>query len=412
MDFKISYAITACNEHDELTELLALVAQHKRPLDEIVVQVDSTSVTDKVKDVLMRFDGVLDASTSFPLNNDFANFKNNLKEHCSGDYIFQLEADEVPSKEIIENLHQILQANPEVDLFLVPRVNTIEGYNEGHSEKWNWQINKEGWVNWPDFQDRIFKNRFNIKWENSADQRITGAQTAVKFPEATEYALLKNVSPKIDQLTIDYAILTHNEGEYIENLLSLLTKNKRSQDNIIIVDDYSDNEDTKAIFNKYRTKINLSYREFDNEEGQRNHLKSLCKSDYIFVFDADELMTEEFITNLPKLLACNPKTEMFYIPRINTVEGLTDAHIEKWKWNVNEKGWINFPDYQTRLHKNLPHITWKGFVHSTLSGFRNHIALPHDEVFCMIHKKEIKRQESQNDQYDKIEQNGRTQYKV
>ena len=112
MDFKISYAITACNEHDELTELLALVAQHKRPLDEIVVQVDSTSVTDKVKDVLMRFDGVLDASTSFPLNNDFANFKNNLKEHCSGDYIFQLDADEVPSKEIVENLHLILGANP------------------------------------------------------------------------------------------------------------------------------------------------------------------------------------------------------------------------------------------------------------------------------------------------------------
>ena len=165
MDFKISYAITACNEHAELIELLAFVAEYNRPLDEIVVQVDSDSVTDEVKDVLMRFDDVLDASISFPLNNHFADFKNNLKENCSGDYIFQLDADEVPSKEIVENLHLILGANPQVDLFLVPRVNTVEGYTEEHIKKWNWQINDEGWINWPDYQFRICKNTFNIKWK-------------------------------------------------------------------------------------------------------------------------------------------------------------------------------------------------------------------------------------------------------
>lgn len=189
MDFKISYAITACNEHDELTELLAFVAEHKRPLDEIVVQVDSDSVTNEVKDVLMRFDDVLDASISFPLDNHFANFKNNLKEHCSGDYIFQLDADEVPSREIIDNLHLILGANPEVDLFLVPRVNIIEGCTDEHIKKWNWQINDEGWINWPDYQFRICKNTFNIKWKNKVHEVITGHSTLAQLPSEKKFAI-------------------------------------------------------------------------------------------------------------------------------------------------------------------------------------------------------------------------------
>jgi len=213
-------------------------------------------------------------------------------------------------------------------------------------------------------------------------------------------------------MNISYAILTHNEGEYIENLLAFLTKNKQPNDEIVVVDDFSTDELTKKILAKYADSMTLKYREFDNEEVQRAYLESLCTKEYIFVFDADEIIHEDFIKMLPSILQANPDVEMFYVPRVNTVEGLTPEHIEKWKWNVDDKGWINFPDYQLRLHKNLPHIKWKGFVHSVMVGYKSFVALPSEEVFSILHHKGIAKQEEQNNQYDRIEENGRTNYKV
>ena len=40
----------------------------------------------------------------FPLNKDFASFKNNLKDHCSGDYIFQIDADEYPDEYLMDTI--------------------------------------------------------------------------------------------------------------------------------------------------------------------------------------------------------------------------------------------------------------------------------------------------------------------
>ena len=52
MNFKISYAITACNEHKELNELLEFLLGHKRDEDEVVVQTDSDSSTKEVSKVI------------------------------------------------------------------------------------------------------------------------------------------------------------------------------------------------------------------------------------------------------------------------------------------------------------------------------------------------------------------------
>jgi glycosyltransferase involved in cell wall biosynthesis len=213
-------------------------------------------------------------------------------------------------------------------------------------------------------------------------------------------------------MNVSYAILTHNEGEYIENLLAFLVKYKQPEDEIVVVDDYSTDKLTKTILAKYKDSIMLNYREFDNEEQQRTYLESLCTKEYIFVFDADEIIHKDFIQMLPSILKTNPEVEMFYVPRVNTVEGLTPEHIQKWGWNVNDKGWINFPDYQLRLHKNLPHIKWVGFVHSIMKGFKSFVALPSEELFSILHHKGIAKQEQQNDQYDRIENNGRTKYKI
>ena len=119
-----------------------------------------------------------------------------------------------------------------------------------------------------------------------------------------------------------------------------------------------------------------------------------------------------FIKMLPAILESNKVTDLFYVPRINTVEGLTKDDISKWNWRVNDKGWVNFPDYQMRLYRNNSSIKWEGLLHSKIVGFKSYIALPQDELYCMIHPKEIDRQKEQNDLYDRIEANGRTKYKV
>jgi len=213
-------------------------------------------------------------------------------------------------------------------------------------------------------------------------------------------------------MKISYAILTHNEGQYVETLLSFLTNNKRLIDEIVVVDDYSTDELTKSILDKYKDQINLQYRTFDGDHTQKNYLNSLCTGDYILQLDADELIKSEFIEMLPQILENNDKTDLFIMPRINTVEGLTQEYIAKWGWNVNEKGWVNFPDWQMRLYRNCNWVKWDGLLHSKIEGHKTYVYLPAEELFCILHPKQLERQVAQNDLYNKIEQTGRTKYKV
>jgi glycosyltransferase involved in cell wall biosynthesis len=213
-------------------------------------------------------------------------------------------------------------------------------------------------------------------------------------------------------MKISYAILTHNEGQYIETLLSFLTNNKRPQDEIVVVDDFSKDELTIQILDKYKSQIILDYRVFDGDHTQKNYLNSLCTGDYILQLDADELISEDLINVLPTLLEDNSEINLFIMPRINTVEGLTQEWIQKWGWNVNEKGWVNFPDWQMRLYRNSDTIKWDGLLHSKIDGYKTYVTLPPEEIYCIIHPKQLDRQITQNNLYDKIEANGRQKYKV
>ena len=93
---------------------------------------------------------------------------------------------------------------------------------------------------------------------------------------------------------------------------------------------------------------------------------------------------------------------MLLVPRVNTVEGLTQEHIDKWCWNVNESGWVNWPDYQTRIIKNSIKIKWQNKVHEQIVGFSTQGALPMEEEWCIYHPKSIGRQEIQNAFYERI----------
>jgi glycosyltransferase involved in cell wall biosynthesis len=213
-------------------------------------------------------------------------------------------------------------------------------------------------------------------------------------------------------MKISYAILTHNEGNYIETLLNFLVTNKRDLDEIVVVDDYSTDEVTINILENYKNQITLSYRNFDGDHTQKNYLNSLCTGDYILQLDADELISTELIQLLPEFLQLNDMVDVFFMPRINTVDGLTSEWIKEWNWSVNDKGWVNFPDWQMRLYKNNENIKWDGLLHSTITGYTQYSNLPTDELFCIIHAKQLDRQITQNNLYSKIEQNGRKKYKL
>ena len=98
----LSYAITVCNEHEELNRLLYFLIKNVREGDEIIVQHDEENTTLEVFHVLNKYADRVKV-IEYPLNGHFANFKNNLTKNCEGDYIYQIDADEMISTYVLDN---------------------------------------------------------------------------------------------------------------------------------------------------------------------------------------------------------------------------------------------------------------------------------------------------------------------
>lgn len=209
-------------------------------------------------------------------------------------------------------------------------------------------------------------------------------------------------------MTISYAITVCNERQEISVLINTLMEFIQPQDEIVILYD-SKNGDAKVW--EYLNLVALTgdnqFKGFSINEGEfdgnfaewKNKLNSLCKGDYIFNIDADEIPQQHLIQSLPTILE-NQDVDLIYVPRVNTVGGITQEHIIKWGWKIDEKGWINFPDYQTRIYKNSPEIKWEGSVHEDIKGFKTYGILPKKEEFSLYHPKTIERQEKQNKLYE------------
>ena len=209
-------------------------------------------------------------------------------------------------------------------------------------------------------------------------------------------------------MKISYAVTVCDEFLEIQRLLSLLINNKRIQDEIVVLVDLSKNKPTSELLRYLHELSSEDYINLieDNFKGHfadwKNLLTGYCSGDYIFQIDADEIPNQTLIKNLPLILEQNPNNEVYLVPRINTVEGLTQNHIQKWGWNVNDKGWVNWPDYQWRIWKNKPEIKWKNKVHEVLEGFLQYSPLPSQEELALYHPKDIKKQEKQNNYYNTL----------
>jgi hypothetical protein len=188
---KISYAVTVCNEIVEIQRLVSFLLEYKRFEDEIVILYDSKGGTKLVEEYL-RSHSVNGEFTwhSGEFEGHFANWKNKLTSYCSGDYIFQIDADEIPNEVLLSNLKGIIENNPDNEVFLVPRINTVEGLTQEHTTKWRWNIDDEGRVNWPDYQWRIWKNKPEIKWANKVHERLEGFKTYALLPALHDLALV------------------------------------------------------------------------------------------------------------------------------------------------------------------------------------------------------------------------------
>ena len=183
----ISYGITVCNEADELNRLLDILLTHIDSEDEIVICVDGND--GDVQFILDRYEHH-ERITMYrrKLDKDFAAQKNSVIENCKGDYIFHLDADEYPHEILLSQIKQVLEMN-EVDLVWIPRVNTVEGITDEHCAKWGWRINDKGWVNYPDYQARVFKRSKDIKWVRPVHELITGCKTYAYLPSQEELSL-------------------------------------------------------------------------------------------------------------------------------------------------------------------------------------------------------------------------------
>jgi hypothetical protein len=188
---KISYAITACNEEDEIVRLIDFLLKNKRYEDEICVLLDKPKATKHIQKSLWNYSTNKEISLyESTFEGHFADWKNKLTQMCSGDYIFQIDADEIPHKVLIDALPEILENNIDLEVLLVPRVNKVEGITPEHVQKWGWNVDSKERINWPDYQWRIWKNKPEIKWINKVHERLDGFKTYAPLPDDESYALI------------------------------------------------------------------------------------------------------------------------------------------------------------------------------------------------------------------------------
>jgi hypothetical protein len=208
-------------------------------------------------------------------------------------------------------------------------------------------------------------------------------------------------------MKISYAVTVSNEFDETIRLINHLRNYKGDDSEIVVLLDGpkapKELEEFLLVCADGKEDFTLIISEFNGDfAAWKNFLNLHCKGEWIYQLDADEMIDADLIVNLQDILNDNEDVDLFFIPRINTVTGLTEYHIKKWGWNVNEKGWVNFPDYQSRLFKRKNGIIWKNKVHERIYGYEKYSNFPAEPLFCIKHDKDIKRQELQNSLYETL----------
>lgn len=188
---KISYCITVYNEFEEIQRLINILLDYKQPDDEICVLFDGKG-PQEVLDYLESIEDKLAVLDIGEFGNNFADWKNRICEQATGDWIWNLDSDEFPHENLITNIHQILNFNPSVEAYWVPRVNTLYGNPEEitqYVEEQRWYMDEDGKINFPDFQLRLFRNKESIKWDGNVHETVKGYKTVTRLPYEEEFSI-------------------------------------------------------------------------------------------------------------------------------------------------------------------------------------------------------------------------------
>jgi len=198
-------------------------------------------------------------------------------------------------------------------------------------------------------------------------------------------------------MKISYGITVHNESEELENLLGKLLLSIDEQDEVVICVD-GDDKNVKGVIELYSIDSRVIHynRKLDgNFSDQKNSVIEKSTGDYIFHIDADEYPHKTLLAQLKQILEIND-VDLLWIPRVNTIEGMEEHHIQKWGWRITENNWVNYPDYQARVFRNREDIRWTRPLHEYISGCDTYSHLPPHESLSLYHPKTIQKQEQQN----------------
>lgn len=360
MNFKISYAITAFNDSLNLEELLKTILSSKRKEDEIVVQVRKGGSNKKVSEILKKYKL---KKNLFKFTNT-TDFKNNLRKLCKGDYIFQLDADEIPADETVLNLHKIIESNIDIDVFVLPRINIISNATNEDFEKFNLSVHQHGFIDWPDYQYRIFKNSFNIKWDGTLGYSINGVKTGVQLPDTAEYAITKiSTQQKAREQyskNLTLCLCVANSEDCLDRFFNWAIPRF---ENILIVESESE-DSTGKILKKYKKQypdqIDLHFNKIKNIAHQKQHCLDLANTEWKLIVDADEIL-ENYNWN-DQIKKCElEKIDLGFLPRYN---------LQK-----DEKHYLKtaYPDLQPRLINSKTSFSTKPQheTHHVMVGYRN-----------------------------------------
>ena len=198
---KISYLITVHNETLELLQLIEKLKTHidfLTPNDEIVI-LDDFSDNEDTKKILSKAKSYGFTVIQHALNKNFAEHKNYGSKRCVGDYIVQIDADEYLFPVLLSNIHEIIDSNPTVELYRVPRVNIVRGATDNDARNWGWHMTKLpefgdlpiiNWHTTGDYQSRIYKNSLRIQWHKPLHETIMGASIVADLPKEVDYAII------------------------------------------------------------------------------------------------------------------------------------------------------------------------------------------------------------------------------
>tara|TARA_R100000005_G_C4996397_1_gene203237 strand:- start:1162 stop:1785 length:624 start_codon:yes stop_codon:yes gene_type:complete len=175
------------NENESLQKLLEQITKFKAPQDKIYVVRDKNGTNSKTKYIIESYKAAIIAYER-PVDRAIHDQKNWLAKQSNTDYLFYLDADELLDERFYMIVHQLVEEN-DVDVFFLPRTNIVLGLTEQYRASRGWKLDEKGRVNWPDVQDRLFRNKKGIHFNPIPHGRLIGHDTFSMLPEEELYAI-------------------------------------------------------------------------------------------------------------------------------------------------------------------------------------------------------------------------------